>query len=90
MTATTRKIEGVSIVDLSGRITIGEGTVVLKEAVRSLLNKREMSILLNLGDVSYIDSSGLALFIEAMQRMPPSQELNSARSSAKASTVRSR
>ena len=35
MTATTRKIEGVSIVDLSGRITIGEGTVVLKEAVRS-------------------------------------------------------
>ena len=59
MTATTRKVEGVSIVDLSGRITIGEGTVVLKEAVRSLLNKREMSILLNLGDVSYIDSSGI-------------------------------
>ena len=59
MTATTRKVEGVSIVDLSGRITIGEGTVVLKEAVRTLLNKREMNILLNLGDVSYIDSSGI-------------------------------
>ena len=65
MTANTRRIEGVSIVDLSGRITIGEGTIVLKDAVRNLLQRNEKKILLNLADVSYIDSSGIGELVSS-------------------------
>lgn len=65
MTTATRKVEGVSIIDLTGRITIGEGTVVLRDAVRSLLQKQERNILLNLADVSYIDSSGIGELVSS-------------------------
>jgi anti-sigma B factor antagonist len=65
MTATTRRIEGVNIIDLSGRITIGEGTVVLRDAVRNLLQRNEKGILLNLADVSYIDSSGIGELVSS-------------------------
>jgi len=65
MTATTRKIERVNIVDLSGRITIGEGTVVLRDTVRNLLQRNEKNILLNLADVSYIDSSGIGELVSS-------------------------
>jgi len=65
MTANTRRIEGVNIVDLSGRITIGEGTIVLKEAVRNLLQRNEKNIRLNLADVSYIDSSGIGELVSS-------------------------
>jgi anti-sigma B factor antagonist len=65
MTANIRRIEGVNIVDLSGRITIGEGTMVLKDAVRNLLQRNEKKILLNLADVSYIDSSGIGELVSS-------------------------
>ena len=65
MKANTRKVEGVNIIDLSGRITIGEGTVVLRDAVRSLLQRHEKNILLNLADVSYIDSSGIGELVSS-------------------------
>ena len=65
LTATTRKVENVNIVDLSGRITIGEGTVILKETVRTLLQKSEPKILLNLGDITYIDSSGIGELVSS-------------------------
>jgi anti-sigma B factor antagonist len=65
MTANTRRIEGVNIVDLSGRITIGEGTIILKDAVRNLLQRNEEKILLNLADVSYIDSSGIGELVSS-------------------------
>jgi anti-sigma B factor antagonist len=65
MKANTRKIEGVNIIDLSGRITIGEGTVVLRDAVRNLLQRHEKNILLNLADVSYIDSSGIGELVSS-------------------------
>jgi anti-sigma B factor antagonist len=65
MTANIRRIEGVNIVDLSGRITIGEGTIVLKDAVRNLLQRNEKKILLNLADVSYIDSSGIGELVSS-------------------------
>jgi len=65
MTATTRRIEGVNIIDLSGRITIGEGTVILRDAVRNLLQRNEKNILLNLADVSYIDSSGIGELVSS-------------------------
>ena len=59
MKSSTRQVDGVTIVDLSGRITLGEGSVVLRDTVRDLLSKGQKKILLNLGDVNYIDSSGI-------------------------------
>ena len=57
--ANTRQVDGVTVVDLSGRITLGEGSATLRETVRDLLNRGQKNILLNLGDVTYIDSSGI-------------------------------
>ena len=65
MKASTRQIDGVTIVDLSGRITLGEGSVVLRDTVKDLLGKGQKKILLNLGDVSYIDSSGIGELVSA-------------------------
>lgn len=60
MKANVRDAEGgVKIVELSGKITLGEGTATLRNTVRELLDKGHKKIVLNLGDVSYIDSSGI-------------------------------
>ncbi|MGA7382216.1 MAG: STAS domain-containing protein, partial [Terriglobales bacterium] len=59
MKTSTRQVDGVTIVDCSGRITLGEGSVILRDAVRDLLAKNQKKILLNLGEVTYIDSSGI-------------------------------
>jgi anti-sigma B factor antagonist len=59
MKASTRQVDGITVVDLSGRITLGEGSVVLRDNVRELLAQGHKKILLNLGDVTYIDSSGI-------------------------------
>ncbi len=61
----TRQVDGIVILDLSGRITLGEGSVTVRDAIRDLLNKGEKYILLNLGDVSYMDSSGLGELVSA-------------------------
>lgn len=61
----TRELDGVTILDLSGRITLGEGSVQLRDAIRDLISKGSKSILLNLGDVNYIDSSGLGELVSA-------------------------
>ncbi len=65
MKVSTRQVDGVTILDLSGRITLGEGSVTLRDAIRDLINKGEKHILLNLGDVSYIDSSGIGELVSA-------------------------
>jgi anti-sigma B factor antagonist len=52
-------VDDVTVVDLSGRITLGEGSTVLRDTVRELLGRGQKKILLNLGDVTYIDSSGI-------------------------------
>ena len=59
LTIASRELDGVTVLDLSGRITLGEGSVQLRDAIRDLISKGSKSILLNLGDVNYIDSSGL-------------------------------
>jgi anti-sigma B factor antagonist len=61
----TRQVDGVSIVDCSGRITLGEGSVVLRDTVKDLLSKGQKKILLNLADVNYIDSSGIGELVSA-------------------------
>jgi anti-sigma B factor antagonist len=65
MKASSRQVDGVIIVDLSGRITLGEGSVVLRDTVKDLSTKGNKKILLNLGDVTYIDSSGIGELVSA-------------------------
>ena len=65
LTIATRVVDGVVVLDLSGRITLGEGSVQLREAIRGLIAKGDKNILLNLGDVNYIDSSGLGELVSA-------------------------
>ena len=65
MKANNRQVGGVNVVDMSGRITLGEGSVVLRETVKDLLTKGQKKILLNLGDVTYIDSSGIGELVSA-------------------------
>src|SRR3982074_3668010 len=55
----TRQVDGVTILDLSGRITLGEGSVTIRDAVRDVLAKGTNKILLHLSDISYIHSSGI-------------------------------
>ena len=59
MTITERRLEGVVTLDLTGRITIGDGTLILRKQIQTLLDQDERRILLNLAEVDYIDSSGL-------------------------------
>jgi anti-sigma B factor antagonist len=65
MKASSRQVDGITIVDCSGRITLGEGSVILRDTVRELLSKGQKKILLNLGEVSYIDSSGIGELVSA-------------------------
>lgn len=55
----TRKVGDVTVIDVSGRITLGEGSSVIRDEVRALIGQGNKKILLNLGDVTYIDSSGI-------------------------------
>ncbi|MGD0871926.1 MAG: STAS domain-containing protein [Bryobacteraceae bacterium] len=55
----TRQVGDVSVVDVAGRITLGEGSSALRDLMREMVGKGQKKILLNLGDVSYIDSSGI-------------------------------
>jgi anti-sigma B factor antagonist len=65
MKTSTRQANGITIVDCSGRITLGEGSVILKHVVRELLSRGQKHILLNLGNVNYIDSSGIGELVSA-------------------------
>ena len=65
MTTSTRQVGGVTIVDISGQIVLGEESAALRNLVRDLLSKGHKKILLNLGDVNYIDSSGLGHLVSA-------------------------
>jgi anti-sigma B factor antagonist len=65
MKSSTRQVDGVTIVDLSGRITLGEGSTMLRDIVRDMIAKGNKKILLNLGDVTYIDSSGIGELVSA-------------------------
>ena len=55
----TRQVGDVSVVDVAGRITLGEGSSAMRDALRDMVAKNQKKILLNLGDVTYIDSSGI-------------------------------
>ena len=65
MKATIRQVDSVIVIDISGRITLGEGCAQLRELIRDLLSKGNKQILLNLADVTYIDSSGIGELVSA-------------------------
>jgi anti-sigma B factor antagonist len=68
MKATVRDIGKVAVLDLSGKITIGEGDVVLREKVTELLDAGRLNVLLNLGKVSYMDSAGIGELVACYKR----------------------
>lgn len=65
VTISERRLDGVAILDLTGRITIGEGTVTLRNRIQELLEQEQRHILLNLAEVNYIDSSGLGEIVRS-------------------------
>ncbi len=60
-----RQVSNVAIVDLSGRLTMGEAAGMLRETIKELISDDHKNILLNLANVSYIDSSGLGELVGA-------------------------
>ena len=60
-----RQAGDVTVLDMSGRITIGEGSVALRSAIRRLLEEGKKKILLNLAGVGYIDSSGIGELVSS-------------------------
>jgi anti-sigma B factor antagonist len=59
MTITTREVSHVTIVDINGRITLGDETGKLRDTIRRLISEGKKKIVLNLAHVDYIDSSGV-------------------------------
>ena len=65
MKSNLRQVGGVTIVDVSGRIVIGEESAALRDLVSNLLSKGHRQILFNLAEVNYIDSTGLGSLVAA-------------------------
>ena len=60
-----RQAGDVTVLDMDGKITIGEGSVALRSAIRRLLEESKKKVLLNLAGVSYIDSSGIGELVSS-------------------------
>ncbi|REJ75495.1 MAG: anti-sigma factor antagonist [Acidobacteria bacterium] len=60
-----RQAGDVTVLDMSGKVTIGEGSVALRNTIRRLLGEGKKKILLNLSDVGYIDSSGIGELVSS-------------------------
>lgn len=56
---TTRQVGDVTVIDAAGRITLGEGSSTFRDSIKDLTTKGHKKLLLNLAEVSYIDSSGI-------------------------------
>ena len=69
MTITQRQLDDVVMLDLAGRIAIGEGTVILRERIQKMLNAGDRKFLLRLADVDYIDSSGLGELVSSFTKV---------------------
>jgi anti-sigma B factor antagonist len=61
----TRQVDGVTIVDLGGRVTLGEASVAVRDLISNLLSKGNKKILFNLAEVNYIDSSGIGVLVSS-------------------------
>lgn len=56
---TTRQVGDVTVIDAAGRITLGEGSSTFRDTLRDHVSRGQKKLLLNLGEVNYIDSSGI-------------------------------
>jgi anti-sigma B factor antagonist len=65
MRTAIRQVEGITVLDVSGRITLGEGNIMLREIVRDFVEKGNKNILLNLGEVEYMDSAGVGELVRS-------------------------
>jgi len=88
LTMTTRQAGGVSILDLSGRIVLGEESAALRSVIGDLLSEGHVKILLNLANVTYIDSAGLGNLVSTYATVKKAQgELKLLRLTAKVQDV---
>ena len=62
---TIRQVGSVTVIDAAGRITLGEGASQFRDAIRDLVAKGDKKILVNLSEVSYIDSSGIGEMVSS-------------------------
>ena len=60
-----REVNGVTILDLAGRITLGAGSLQLRDSIHNLVSQGKKKILLNLAEINYIDSSGVGELVGA-------------------------
>jgi anti-sigma B factor antagonist len=65
MSVSERQIDGVTVIDVHGNVTLGGTAEALRDKVRSLLQQEQKHLLVNLGAVSYMDSSGLGELVAA-------------------------
>jgi|SRR5271154_3818443 anti-sigma B factor antagonist len=62
---TTREVNDIIIVDFSGKITLGEGSALLRRTIKDMIDRGHKKLLINLEDVDYIDSSGIGELVSA-------------------------
>jgi anti-sigma B factor antagonist len=67
--AASREIGGVTVIDMDGRITLGEGSALLRDLIREKLDEGHKKILMNLAGIHYIDSTGLGELVSAYRLM---------------------
>lgn len=60
-----RQAGDVTVLDMNGKVTLGEGSVALRTTIRRLLGEGKKNILLNLGQVGYVDSSGIGELVSS-------------------------
>jgi anti-sigma B factor antagonist len=61
----TRTVGDIHLLDCSGKITLGEGTMAIRNTVRELIKNGGKKLVLNLSDVNYIDSSGIGELVSS-------------------------
>jgi len=69
----SRQVDGVTVLDFEGRIVLGEPTEAIRDTLQDLVSKGQKKILLNLGEVSYIDSSGLGALVRGYSTLASQQ-----------------
>ena len=62
---TNREVGGIMVVNLNGRLTLGDASALLRQSLKDLLDGGKKKLVLNLGDVGYIDSSGLGELVSS-------------------------
>jgi anti-sigma B factor antagonist len=69
VTLNNRQVGDVTVIDVSGRIVLGDGSNIIRDEIRALTGKGDKKVLLNLGDVTYIDSSGIGELVTGYTTM---------------------